>query len=133
MRELAAQKKSEKQNNAAADNKDKVDKKVDSEESKKVKDEKQTNDEKMNKDGSMSILSFYGKEAKDSGTEDNGDESKDWGSIVKSRRILAAKAAEEKERREKERAAQREKEMEVGILVHEGIVVKELMHMNKKS
>ncbi|GFR65697.1 tyrosine-protein kinase BAZ1B-like [Elysia marginata] len=112
MREMAAQKKSEKQNNAAADNKDKADKKTENEESKKQKDEKQTNDEKMSKDGSLSILSFYGKEAKDSGTDDNADESKDWGSIVKSRRILAAKAAEEKERKERERAAQREKEYE---------------------
>ena len=116
MREMAAQKKSEKQNNAAVDNKDKSDKKIDSEESKKVKDEKQASDERLNKDGSMSILSFYGKEAKDSGTDDNGDESKDWGSIVKSRRILAAKAAEEKERRERERAAQRERELEVKVV-----------------
>ncbi|RUS86394.1 hypothetical protein EGW08_005844 [Elysia chlorotica] len=95
--------------NAAGDNKDKGDKKTNDE---KPKEEKQASDEKINKDGSMSILSFYGKEAKDSGTDDNGDESKDWGSIVKSRRILAAKAAEEKERKERERAAQREKEYE---------------------
>ncbi|GFO01346.1 tyrosine-protein kinase baz1b-like [Plakobranchus ocellatus] len=118
MKEMAAQKKSEKQNNAAASSenkekeKDKSEKKVEADESKTPKEEKVTGDEKTNKDGSLSILSFYGKEAKDSGAEDNGDESKDWGSIVKSRRILAAKAAEEKERREKERAAQRREEME---------------------
>lgn len=110
MREMAALKKTEKQNNS--ENKEKLDKKSETEASRKQKEEKQMSDDKVNKDGSLSILSFYGKEAKDSGTDDNGDESKDWGSIVKSRRILAAKAAEEKERREKERAAQREREIE---------------------
>ncbi|CAL1535554.1 unnamed protein product [Lymnaea stagnalis] len=71
------------------------------------KDEKTVTEQKCSpKDCSVNIKTFYGKEAEDSGEEVNS-----IGSIIKRRRLLAAKAAAEKER---ERAL---KEKEIRVLL----------------
>ncbi|XP_005096072.1 tyrosine-protein kinase BAZ1B [Aplysia californica] len=110
MKQLAAQKKSQKQTSgdgkastsSAGD--DKAQKK---DENRVNGEEKGSNDEKDEKikENGVNILTFYGKEA-----EDSGEEGNNWGSIVKRRRVLAAKAAAEKEQQERQRAALREKE-----------------------
>ncbi|XP_059141416.1 tyrosine-protein kinase BAZ1B-like isoform X2 [Physella acuta] len=89
MKQIAAQKKTGKQNTPG----DKTDK--------KGKEDKPA----VTQSGTLSINSFYGKEE-----EDSAEDSTNWRSIVKRRRELAAKAAAEKEKLEKEKMAMRQKE-----------------------
>ncbi|XP_055899439.1 tyrosine-protein kinase BAZ1B-like [Biomphalaria glabrata] len=95
LKQMAAQKKTGKQGGFETKNEKLVEK------NEKVEDNKDT------KNGSLTITSFYGKEA-----ADITEESDNLISTVKSRRLLAAKAAAEKERLERERMALREKEIQ---------------------